>query len=435
MLGVLGGSCQAVWEGKRTQNIVAAIFLISLLARALALWFFPETHLSDNAITAYLGAAQLLRTGEGMLDPSYPVFAPPLYAVLIAFLQTLFGDGQLPIKFAQVTVDSATSVILFFIMKELFTARVGSLAGLVYSIYPFSIYASTYIGSETFFTFFLSIFVLLFIVAVKYQKWQFWVAAGVTLGVTTMTRGTTQFFPLFVGLLLFKSKKGQLLRDMRNYLLFCFCFILILLPWTIRNYLVLHEFVPVATAASVFQQGSAERFLTIDGKNKELPKWYEHMRARGIPPPPPGASAVQRDRFQLRAGLESYWDQATNDPWSLVSFLLMKFARLWYATESGRNHSLIFASNVGIYLLGLGGLIILLVRKHPFSWILSFVIGYMVLLHWVSLPLFRYILPIMPYVIGLAVVGGMTIMEFINGKWCYKLPVDRETKKETFWAG
>lgn len=397
-------------------RITFCLFLVSLFLRSLALWLLPETHLSDNAITAYLGAADLIRNGEGFLDTSYPVFAPPLYAVIIAFIQTMFGNDQILIKIAQIIADSATSVTIFFIMREILNARVGLLSGSIYTIYPYAIYASTYIGSEAFFTFFLSVFVWFFTLSIKYQKLPFWVFAGFALGVTTMTRGTTQFLPLFMGLLLLRSKEGRLLRDLGNYLLFCFCFALVISPWTIRNYVVLHEFVPVATGASVFLQGSAERFLTIEGKKKEWPQWFDQIKTKGIIRPHPGASPVQWDRFQWRAGFESYRYQIENDPWSLVRFLGTKFARLWYATESGKNHTLIFASNVGIYLLAVLGLLILQVRKDPLTWILTFVVGYIVLLHWVSLPSFRYMVPAMPYIIGWAAVATLTIIDLSRGK-------------------
>lgn len=405
-----------------TFRITCTLFLISLFLRSMALWLLPETHLSDNAVTAYLGAADLIRSGEGFLAPSYPVFAPPLYAVLIAFSQMIFGGDQIPIKIAQIIADSATTVTLFFIMRELLDARVALLSGAVYAIYPYAIYASTYIGSEAFFTFFLSIFVWLFTLAIKYQKLPFWIFAGFVLGVATMTRGTTQFFPLFAGLLLLRSREGKLLRDLKHYLLFCSCFALIIAPWTIRNYLVLHEFVPVATGASVFLQGSAERFLTIEGKKREWPKWFDQLKANGIIQPSPGASPVQWDKFQLRAGLESYRNQLVSDPWGLVGFIFAKFTRLWYATESGKNHGVILISNIGIYLLAIGGIVVVQVRRDPLPWILTFVVGYIVLLHWVSLPLFRYVVPIMPYIIGLAAVAVLALKSFIAEKWDRGLP-------------
>lgn len=405
-----------------TFRVICALFLMSLLLRSLALWLMPETHLSDNAVTAYLGAASLIRFGEGFFDASYPVFAPPLYAVLIAFAQMVLGGDEVPIKIVQVIVDSATTVTLFFLMRELVDARVALLSGATYAMFPYAIYATTYIGSETFFTFFLSIFVWLFTLAIKYQKLSCWMFAGLALGVATMTRGTTQFFPLFAGLLLLKSREGKLSRDLSHYFLFCFCFALIISPWTIRNYLVLHEFVPVATGASVFLQGSAERFLTIEGKKREWPEWFEQLRANGIIQPSPGSSPVQWDRFQLRAGIESYRYQLVNDPWGLARFILVKFARIWYATESGRNHGVILASNIVLYLLAAGGIVILQVRKNPHAWILTFVVGYIVLLHWISLPLFRYLVPVMPYIIGLAAVALLTLRDLANQGKGHGLP-------------
>jgi hypothetical protein len=86
---------------------------------------------------------------------------------------------------------------------------------------------------------------------------------------------------------------------------------------------------------------------------------------------------------------------------------------MWYATESGRNHAIILFANLPLYILAIVGVISL--SRHgraPQSiWILVFVIAYFATLHWISLPLFRYVLPIMPYVIVLVSLGILVCFE------------------------
>lgn len=396
-----------------TWKIMTIFFLSSLILRGLALWLSPVEHLSSNAVITYLGGAKMILNGKGLMDYSYPVFTPPLYAILIAFGSWVFGHDQLPIKVLQIVADSATTCVVMLIGREILGFRTALISGGLLVVYPFSIYASLYIGSETLFTLFLSCSILFFLWATSSSRLTWYLLAGCTLGIATLIRGTTQFFPLLAPVLLVLLDRTMSKRVIVGYLGFCFCFALIIAPWTIRNYLVLKEIVPVATASSVFLQGSHEDFLTIDGKTPGIPKYFLELENRGISRPPPGAGPVLKDRYLFRAGIEKYKIRAETDPLSFLPFMLMKFARMWYATESGRNHAIILFANLPLYILAIVGIISLFWQRRPPQsiWILLFVIAYFVILHWVSLPLFRYVLPIMPYVILLASIGILVCFE------------------------
>lgn len=393
-------------ETRLTWKIMSIFFFSSLILRGLTLWLSPVEHLGSNARIAFLGAAEMILNGKGLMDYEYPVFIPPLYAILIAFGSWMFGHDQLPIKVLQIVADSATTCVVMLIAREILGFRTALISGGLLIVYPFSIYASTYIGSETLFTFFLSCCILFFLWATSSSRLAWYLLAGCMLGVATLIRGTTQFFPLLTPVLIALLHRTISKRVIVGYLGFCFCFALMIAPWTLRNYLVLKEIVPVATASSPFLQGSHEDFLTIDAK-KGYPKYFLELKERGISAPPPGAGPVVIDRYWFRAGLEKYRIRAETDPLSFIPFMLQKFGRMWYATESGRNHVIILFANLPLYIFAIvGGIYLFRQRRAPQSiWILLFVIAYFALLHMISLPLFRYVLPIMPYVIVLASMG------------------------------
>ena len=400
-------------EKRLTWEILIVFFLLSLIVRGLAQLLSPVEHLGTNAEIAYLGGAKMIVSGKGLMDPSYPVFTPPLYAILIAIGSWIFGQDQLPIKVLQFFADSVTTCVVMLIAREILGFRTALVSGGLLVVYPFTIYASLYIGSETLFTLFLSCFVLFFLWATSSSRLGWYFLAGGALGVATLLRGTTQFFPIIAPVLLLLLYRTISKRVIVGYLGFCFCFILIIAPWTVRNYLVLNEIVPVATGSSVLLQGSHEDLLTIEGKIPGFPKYFAELERRGISAPPPGAGTVLWDRYFFRAGLENYKIRAETDPLSFIPFMLLKFARIWYATESGRNHAIILFANLPLYILAIVGIISLFKqRRAPQSiWILVFVIAYFVALHWISLPLFRYVLPIMPYVIVLASMGILVCFE------------------------
>jgi 4-amino-4-deoxy-L-arabinose transferase-like glycosyltransferase len=394
---------------KKDCKIIFVLFVASLFVRLLVLWMYPNAHLGSNAIEAYIGGAKKIITGTGFSDPSYPVFTPPLYATLIAAIFHAFGETLLPIKILQCILDSIIVVMILFIAGKIFGPKTANLSGILLAVYPFIIFPATYIGSETLFTFFLSFFILLSLYAIEYEVWYYYVAAGIILGLATLTRGTTQFYPIFFLLCLIimgKFRRSMLL----NFVTFCLSFILVIIPWTIRNYVVLNAFIPVALTGSVLLQGSSEEFLTISGKNNEYPKYFELLKSRGIERPRNG-NPVEMNKFLTNAGLERYKIRFENNPFSIVSFTIKKFFRMWYATESGRNHVRILAINMPFYLLSIIGIVMALLTKKDKSFVILGVLIYFILIHLITLPLFRYIVPVVPYIIIFAAFAVTSLWE------------------------
>lgn len=402
-------------------KIICGLFVAALLIRLAAVWFAPEPHLGTNAEIAYLGGAHHLVEGRGFRDPAYPVFTPPLYAVLIAASLYLFHDAELPVRIAQAAADSLTVVILYLITWQLLGLETALLASIALSIYPFSIYAVTYIGPETFFTLMLSIFVLLSIYAIRYGHLRYYVSAGLVLGLATLTRGTTLYYPLVFLLPLFLLRRVSR-ATAPQYVAFCLAFAVVILPWSLRNYVVLDDFIPVATAGSNLLPACSEKFMTIPEKVKEWPHLYEMMQSRGIKAPPRDSKPSERDGFLMKAGLEYCKTRLANDPLSFGPLIVKKFLRLWYATESGENHTKIIAVNMLIYPFALYGLGLAWYRRQALTLLLLAPVGYFISLHWISFPLFRYMLPVMPYVISFAAFGIIELAPQILGRGLITAP-------------
>ena len=91
--------------------------------------------------------------------------------------------------------------------------------------------------------------------------------------------------------------------------------------------------------------------------------------------------------------------------------MVQKFFRLWYSTESGTNHGITLSVNAGVYALSLIGIVISLKKKNKMAIMLMGIVGYFAVIHWLTLPLFRYMLPVMPYVLTFAAVGMLFIRE------------------------
>jgi len=392
----------------------AALFLAALLLRLAAIASIDPI-LGMNAQLAFLGGAQRLVSGNGFGDPSYPILTAPLYAVFIAIGLELFGDGQLPIKLAQAVADSLTVVLLYFICRRLFEERIARVAAALAAAYPFSIYAAASIGDETFFTLFLAGFVLLGLHAIESGRWWLHCAAGALLALATLVRASVQYYPAF-WLLTLCVLCGLNRRTLARFAAFCACFVLLIAPWAIRNYLILGEFIPVAINGGLpALGGAAEEFFTIPGRNERLRDYYGQIEARGIKTPDRGATASEWERFYRRAAIERYKIRFETDAWSFPGFLLKKFARLWYGTESGSNQLPILLINAFVYPFCLVGIWSCVRRRETKALVLLMPVVYLVMLHWITFIMFRYMVPVMPYLLAFAAVAIVASIDRFAG--------------------
>lgn len=389
---------------------MSGIFALALISRLVAFEVLQEPHMAYNAIFAYVKGAEILVEGQGFSDPSFPVYTPPLYSILIAVLTILFNDGILATKLLQIGVDSFTAALMCLLFKNVFDDPTGVVAGIMWALYPFTIYSTLYIGTEAFFTFFIALFVVLLVQGIQTDKLYFYCVAGVVLGLATLVRGTTQFIPLMLPFILITFKKARV-HWLRNYLLSLICFVIVILPWGVRNYFVLHEIIPVGANSTVILYGTYEPLLTIDTRQAELTRIFAEAKAKGIIPPGEERGPAERDGFLAKVAIENYRERLRSDPFGLAVFMVQKFCRLWYSTESGNNHGVTLAVNAGIYAFAIIGAFVVWKKKNGMALMLLGLVAYFVIIHWLTLPLFRYMLPVMPYVIAFAASGLLFVME------------------------
>lgn len=199
------------------------------------------------------------------------------------------------------------------------------------------------------------------------------------------------------------------------YALTMVAFALIILPWGIRNYIVLKEFIPVGANSSVILYGASEPMLTIgEGRAKEVARLYEEAKTRGIVPPPEDHPPAERDRYLGKVAIDHYQTRLRNDPADLSMYVVKKFFRLWYSTESGNNHGATFAINFGLYILAGIGIMLSWKQGNRKAFAMLVLVGYFVFIHWMTLPLFRYMIPVMPY---LSIFAAMGMLSIANRKW------------------
>lgn len=390
---------------------ILLVFIFALLVRFTGLIVFPDTNISTNAETAIIGGSELIRSGEFILNPDYPTLIPPLTALFTAAIQYIFDGSLLAVKIFQILFDSVTVILIFAIARTFLPYSAAILGSLAVSVYPFSAFTSLYIGTEMLFSLFLIAFTYISIRAFQTNSLKLFFLSGIILGLSVMTRGTTLFFPLFMLLFILWYYKSLDIAVINKGMLFIIGFILIMAPWSIRNIVVLDTFIPASTPGLPVLNGASEEFWIIKDRNREYPKYFEYLEKNKGIHAPDNPTWVEKGNFYKQAAITKYKEKWENEPLSYIPFLIKKFSRLWYATETGNRHAFILIANLPIYLFALYGIWLLFKNNIRISFFPITILVYFVLIHTAVYTLFRFLVPVMPFIIIMGAYGFIRLLE------------------------
>jgi hypothetical protein len=166
----------------------------------------------------------------------------------------------------------------------------------------------------------------------------------------------------------------------------------------IRNVVVLSDPIPVSVGiGSVFLQGSDDRTFTIAGKATHYPAIFREAAENGVvKPEDPRESGI--DRWLFRVGMYNWRKRLRTNPASIPPLIARKAVRLWYATESGalRQQMVLGVCSLLVVPAALLQLWAWRASQVGFFRMTLVVLCYFAVLHIVTLPLFRYIIPVYP---------------------------------------
>jgi 4-amino-4-deoxy-L-arabinose transferase-like glycosyltransferase len=234
---------------KEERFYLGTILLVALVIRVLFVTFMPLEPYSDELV--YDTIARNLASGGGFSSTLGAVpdsVRPPGFPFLLAGIYYFFGYSHLAVKLVLSLFSALLCLFIYFIAAEVFHRRVAIISSLIAVIYPFFIYYTGRLLTETLFVFLLALAILSFIKVIKTYSFRHAILTGGLLALAILTRPVLFLFPLVIFLAIFFTRglktKPKRLRSFTAI----FCTVLALLaPWTIRNYRLHQEFVPVAT--------------------------------------------------------------------------------------------------------------------------------------------------------------------------------------------
>ena len=242
---------------------IIIIFILALLLRLLYIFAFPQAQVTP-ALDSYeydrLGWN--LASGKGFsFDGINPYLRRgPIYPIVLAAIFKLFGHSYLAVRIIQVFLAAFIVMLSYIIGKRCFGQKIGMLASIITALYPALIFYTGLIMSEIVFTFLLCF--SFFAILKGYQdKLRYWyIISGVCLGLTALCRSEAIMLPLLVLVVLLLVEHNKKIAFI-NFLILAFFMSLVVIPWTLRNYHIAKEFIPVQySSGEAFWIGTYQQY-------------------------------------------------------------------------------------------------------------------------------------------------------------------------------
>jgi 4-amino-4-deoxy-L-arabinose transferase-like glycosyltransferase len=224
------------------------IFLLALATRAFAVSFFLALPVSDAL--DYHRLAISLSQGHGYVDEAGAATAwrPPGYPLFLAAIYKVFGAQYKAAYYIQALLGSLAALLLFVFAMLTIGRKEAFVAALLAAVYPGFFWLPRILLSENL-AMPLSIAALCAAALFVRTHLSVWACTlGVLLGFSVLVRGSNLLFAAFLLLtvLMLLSKKPDARKSYLQMSLAPACLLLVMLPWTARNYQIFHRLIPVA---------------------------------------------------------------------------------------------------------------------------------------------------------------------------------------------
>jgi 4-amino-4-deoxy-L-arabinose transferase-like glycosyltransferase len=424
----------------REERWMLLIFCLAFVIRAV--YVIPQAEIPTiNDMGVYDQLAANMLSGKGyisQLEPHFRSWRAPGYPFFLLVVYFIFGHHALPVLLLQSLLGALTCALIYLIGQEIFNRRIGTIAGLICAVDPEMIHWTAKMLTETLFIFLLTLLVLLCLRLTKSRWDTLAVGAGLVLGYATLVRpNMLLLIPFLILYFLFFVEASIPKRIILASVLPIVC-ALVVSPWTVRNYLIHKEFVPVSSIGGVSlfvsippseEMIEAAEYESL-GKWKDLEDWEYLERGMHVLPngydllpelfgqaSPDQLPADFDELEQSRLGIRRFFEYVRENPVRYGNLLLTKLSQTFsivpkqYSAEINEDYGFgRFDSSVRLYLmmflmvtfvLAPLGLIVTFRRRGPVI-LLDSVLLYHVIMQLIFRPALRYFLP------GLVIVSLFT---------------------------
>lgn len=392
------------------QNIYLFIWFIAAFILRVVLNLNNQFTIGGDS-PKYLLIADFIKNGFGYsLGANKPsAFGLPLYPYFLAGLKILFGTNIFCIQIAQAFLGALSCLIIYFIALEIFNRRVADVSLLIMTFYYFLIKQCGIIYPETLYIFFLTLSILFLIKAIKSpENKKNYILFGFLFALVILTNCGLLFFPFIVAVIIFLKLKSK--KVLINTLTMLAVFLIPILIWTARNYMVFKEFILLPNKGGALFYSS---WTPPEGKIFGLKTKDEVTEKGGLI-----VSESERKSYYYRKG----WEAILANPKQALKLLVLKNLYFWsiFDWETLGNGTYNFST---AFILPFFIASFFFMKKKNIFYVLPFIILilYYVLLTNIFMGLPRYRMQIEPFLIILAAFGMVSWYEKSQHKYIFYL--------------
>jgi hypothetical protein len=247
---------------------------------------------------------------RGPVDPGDArlILHPPGYSAFLAGIFATVGYSDSAITLLQITLDALSAVIIFLIAAEFFSYVVALIAGLLASLSPHFANYSLWTSPDTLCVLPILLAVYLLAKAIERPHLATIFCAGALVGLSCWLRANALLLsPFLAVVVLLQFERG---KRVRYSAAFVAATVLVVMPITVRNWLMYHQLIPISIAGGenlivgIADLDKEGRFgmptSDVDVGTKEA-VWYNRPDYAANPWVPDG---VERDQARYARGLE-----------------------------------------------------------------------------------------------------------------------------------
>lgn len=379
------------------KHLLAFVLFVAVLVRIPMAFYMgdqvtvlPGIHdqISYDALARSLLAGQGYRFTENWY-PFTPANTPTahwsfLYPLYLAGIYRLIGYHPLGARLFQGIVGGALMCLFIYLIgRRIVSERVALLGAGLAAVYGYFIYYSVALMTETFFIVMVLLSLLVSLQLKDEPSLARWILLGLSLGVATLIRQTILLFAPVLFVWLFWELKGRI--RLWHFVVSLGMIVLLITPWTMRNYHVYRQFLPLNSNAGYALYASNHPHLGTDWRNENI--------VVPVPEELAGQNEAAINHALLRKGIGFVLEDPGRYLWLILDKALEYF-QFWPSSQSSSISNLARVLSFGLYmpfmLLGL-----LLSLSHWRNYIPLYLFATVHTgIHLISWPSIRYRLPV-----------------------------------------
>ncbi|HEY4950650.1 MAG TPA: glycosyltransferase family 39 protein [Candidatus Acidoferrales bacterium] len=415
-----------LWKAATSLTLILAV---ALGARATFAWNQEHKMRADLVgLVPFLNEtgniAYSLAAGHGFSSPYWQETGPtawltPVYPALVAGVFRVFGihtpHSFFAIVFLNILFSAATCVPLFYIGKRVSSLAAGAGAAWLWAIFPNAIIIPyEWVWDTSLAALLMATILWATIEVADTASVRAWCGYGLLWGFALMTNPSLgSLLPVLLGWAAHRAFQQGRLRLSRP-LLACGIAVLCCVPWTVRNYLAFHRFIPLRSNIPF------ELWL---GNNEQFDE-----QSQIVPAADPERAEIRRYiHMGETAFMQDKWKAATAFISAHPKLEIILYGRRFVATWTGVEKPiegfrdaesplvrLVLITNTLAGIGGLCGIVVLFLRRDAYAFPLAAGPIVYPMIYYVTHTSLRYRHPIDPVMLLLAAIGVWAVFQKRN---------------------